>query len=390
MVNIMTIKLLKKFTELLNRNEGGSIVPIIIIMVTMALIGGVFTSIMGNWKISAPLTINSNKAYYLAETAAIFALRDAAYRFYGGSFNYGTRSTPYVVLSSSTEKANYWFERPDTGFTNDDDTIGVDDDNVDDDADDGTNPTRYTILATGKASQGSITLATRQIKIKADITTTPLSELGPGVYTEGKIQGNGNSGYDMWVDGLDVSSDPASVAFDGLFPDSTYPPTSGSRTGIVHQPPGDSVPPLDEGFFKAMAIDQGHHYSGNLSPANNYPNGSYYYSGSVPNVTYVGGDLSGNGNKIIYGVYYVKGNVDMNGNVQLQGILICEGDVTANGGGNKSPNIYGGVIQYGSLNTLRGNGNPVEIQISDAYFSAMRGMLPSINIVSWQEAVSTN
>ncbi len=210
------------------------------------------------------------------------------------------------------------------------------------------------------------------------------------MYTEGKIQGNGNSGYDMWMDGLDVSSDPASVAFDGIFPDSTYPLTSGSRTDVVYQSPGDSVPPLDEGFFKAMAIDQGHYYSGSLSPANNYPNGSYYYSGSIPNVTYVGGNLSGNGNKIIYGVYYVKGDVSMNGNVQLQGIVICEGDFTANDGGNKNPNIYGGVGQYDSLNILRGNRVPVEIKISDAYFSALRKMLPSKKVVSLQDAVPTN
>ena len=386
----MTTKSLKKFTELLNRNEGGSIVPIIIIMVTMALMGGVFTSIMGNWKISAPMIINSNKAYYLAETAAMFALRDAAYRFYGGSFNYGTRSTPYVVYSSSTEEANYWIERPDTGFTNDDDIIGVYDDNVDDDADDGTNPTRYTILATGKASLGSVTLATRQIKIKADITTTPLAEFEPGVYTEGAIQGNGVSGYDMWMDGLDVSSDPPSVAFNGTFPDSTFPPTSGSRTDIIYQPPGDSIPPIDKKIFEMMATTQGHYNSGSFNPGSNYPNGSFYYSGSTPNVTYVVGDLSESGNNIIYGVYYVEGDVTFGGNCQVQGLVFCEGNFTANGGGNKSPNLYGGVIQYGGGTIMRGNGNPVEIQISDTYFSAMRGMIPSITVESWQETVSAN
>jgi hypothetical protein len=233
-------------------------------------------------------------------------------------------------------------------------------------------------------------VAKRQVKVLADIIPTPLSGLEPGVHTEGKIQGNGASGYDMWMDGLDVSSDPASVAFNGTFPDSTFPPTSGSRTGIMYQSPGDTIPPLDGEFFKTMAIDQGHYYIGSLAPGNNYPNGSYYYSGSIPNVTYVGGDLSCNGNMIVYGVYYVKGNTSMNGNCQMQGIAICEGDFTANGGGNKSPNLYGGVIQYGSLSTLRGNGNPVEIQISDTYFSALRGILPSINVVSWQETVSAN
>jgi hypothetical protein len=232
------------------------------------------------------------------------------------------------------------------------------------------------------ALQDGATLAKKQIKIKADVTPTPLSDLKPGVHREGTIQGNGNSGYNIWMDGLDVNRNPTSIAFDGTFPDSTFPPASGSRTYIVYLPPGDTVPFLDEEIFMIMATDQGHYYSGNLAPGNNYPNGSYYYSGSIPNVTYVGGDLSLNGNKIVYGVYYVKGAVSMNGNVQLQGIVICEGNFTANSGGNKSPNIYGGVVQYGSLNTLRGNGNPVEIQISDAYFSALRAMLPSKSVVS--------
>lgn len=74
----------------------------------------------------------------------------------------------------------------------------------------------------------------------------------------------------------------------------------------------------------------------------------------------------------------------------MQGLVFCEGNFTANGGGNKSPNLYGGVIQYGGGTIMRGNGNPVEIQISDTYFSAMRGMIPSITVESWQETVSAN
>ncbi len=235
----------------------------------------------------------------------------------------------------SAPYAPYKFERPNTGFTN---------------------PTRYTILATGKAPLGGATLAKRQIKI------------------------NGNSGYDIWMDGLDVNRNPTNIVFDGTFPDSTFPPTSGSRTYIAYLPPGDTVPFLDEEIFMIMATEQGHYYDGNLALGNNYPNGSYYYSESIPNVTYVGGNLSGNGNKIIYGVYYVKGDVSMNGNVLLQGIVICEGDFNASG--NKNSNIYGSEVQYDGLNILRGNGNPVYIQISDAIFSALRVMLPSKSVVS--------
>ena len=99
----MTTKSLKKFAELLNRSEGLSLTPIIVIMVIMSIMGGVFTSIMGSWKVSAPITANSNKAFYLAETAAMFALQDAYFRFNGGSFNFGTSTAaPHVVSSVTT------------------------------------------------------------------------------------------------------------------------------------------------------------------------------------------------------------------------------------------------------------------------------------------------
>lgn len=293
---------LKKFTELLNRSEGESLFFSLVLVAFISVTGWLLLDIFypDDWGMPAP----------------------------------------------------YEFERPNTGFTNDDDTTGV----------------------------GGATLAKRQIKIKADITPTPLSDLKPGVHREGTIQGNGNSGYDIWMDGLDVNRNPTNIAFDGTFPDSTFPPTSGSRTYIAYLPPGDTVPFLDEEIFMIMATEQGHYYDGNLALGNNYPNGSYYYSESIPNVTYVGGNLSGNGNKIIYGVYYVKGDVSMNGNVLLQGIVICEGDFNASG--NKNANIYGGEVQYDGLNILRGNGNPVYIQISDAIFSALRVMLPSKSVVS--------
>ena len=318
---------LKKFTELLNRREGHSTITFLVLLVVMLPMVWILLPTVNDW-----LT-----------------------------------------------NGNDWVERPDTGFTNNDD------------ADDGTDPTRDTIQATDKALLGGATLAKGQTKIKADFTSSlPLSDLKPGMHRESTIQGNGNSGYNIWMDCLDVNRNPTSIAFDGTFPNSTFPPTSGSRTYLVYLPPGDTVPFLNEEIFMIMATDQGHYYNGNIALENNYPNGSYYYSGSIPNVTYVDGNLSGNGNKIIYGIYYVKGDVSINDNVQLQGIVICEGNFTANSGGNKRPNIYGGVVQYGSLNILRGNGNPVEIQISDAYFSALRAMLPSKSVVSWQGAGPAN
>lgn len=126
---------LKKITDLLNRSEELSLISIIVIMVIMAIMGTVFSSIMGTYKASTPMTINSNKAFYLTETPATFALQEAKYKFYGRSFNYGSSTDdPYVVSSVTTgnvtEVADYGFEMP--GFS-DDVTTGVNDDEVDDD-----------------------------------------------------------------------------------------------------------------------------------------------------------------------------------------------------------------------------------------------------------------
>ncbi|MGR3302909.1 MAG: hypothetical protein ACUZ8I_10465, partial [Candidatus Scalindua sp.] len=117
----MTTKSLKRFTEILKRNEGLSLIAIVALMVIMAVMGGVFSQIMGRWTLSAPATINSTRAYYLAETAAMFAMQDAKYRFFSKdaagiplfpSTTTGTRSAPYIVSSSSTETAEFWIERP--------------------------------------------------------------------------------------------------------------------------------------------------------------------------------------------------------------------------------------------------------------------------------------
>jgi len=380
----MNAKSLKKFTEILNKNEGVSLVAIMALLVIMSVMGGVFSSVMGRWKISAPTNMNSSKAIYLAEAAAMFALQDARYRFYGGSFNYGTRAVPYVVSSSGTEEADYWFERPDSGYEDDDSVSDEDDDISDDDADDASDPTLYSIIATGKVKRDGTTVAKRQIKIKATIIDSTMAGPAPGVHTDGSIEGTGppnNAHFDM-----DNPDTGANVTYGN----GTNNVTSGSETGppaIVFRP----AQPLDENVFKALATDQGHYHSGDFSVSDNYPNGSFYYSGSVPNIIFVEGNLTVNGNREIYGVYWIKGNTTVfNGNYRVNGIIICEGDLTMNGGGNKSPNLDGGIIQYGVSSTLTGNGQPTDIDINETYFEDMNNTLPIVTVVSSQEAVSAN
>ncbi|MGR3175245.1 MAG: hypothetical protein ACUZ8N_11705 [Candidatus Scalindua sp.] len=420
----MTAKSLKRFTEILKRNEGLSLIAIVALMVIMAVMGGVFSQIMGRWKLSAPATINSTRAYYLAETAAMFALQDAKYRFFskdaGGCPDFpacesdfpasgsGTRSSPYIVSSSSTETAEFWIERPypsantsvdeyptgtDRG-NNDDDTSSDDDDVVDDDLDDNVaNNTLYTIIATGKVIRDGTTVAKRQIKIKATITSNISSPVAAGLHAEGSIRGSGVNAFQIWEDGRDVDTDPYSVAFsNGTYADSDDPPSDGSRDGVVYQPPVDEPPDLDEEFFKVMAAAQGHY---NPTVTDGYPgNNSYYYdtpTDTIPNIIYISGDLSPCNNKTIYGIYWIKGDVSLGGNFHVDGIIICEGDIKLNaGGGTPDPHLNGGIIQYGSLGELWAAGNPTTIQIKDAFFDALNATIPIITVQSWQEAVSAN
>ncbi len=426
MVNIMTTKSLERFAGFFNRNEGVALTPIIVIMVLMSIMGGVFASIMGGWKLSAPLTINSNKAYYLAETAAMFALQDAKYRFFSvnasgaplfPSATTGTRSAPYIVSSTGTETAEFWIERPYLAGTspystnsavdldrgnNDDIITGTNDDEdvVDDDNDDGTVDGTtdvnsdgfsdvYTIIATGKVIRDGTPVAKRQIKVKATIVSNTNADVAPGVHTEGVISGTGppsNSHFD-----IDNPTSGANVTYgNGDSPLLTPTGPTGDwpdEDDIVYR----DRPNLDSDVFKAMAIDQGHYHGGNYSAADGNPNGSYYYSGSVPNIVFIEGDLTINGNIIMYGVYWIKGNTTVfNGNYQVNGIIICEGDLTMNGGGTQSPNMDGGIIQFGTSSALTGNGQPVDIDINEQFFTDMNNALPIITVVSHQEAVSAN
>ncbi len=408
----MTTRSLKKFTELLNRSEGLSIIPIIVVMVIMSVMGGVFTSIMGGWKISAPMTINSNKAYYLAETAAMFALQDANNRFFNKDVNgvpnfpslaTGTRNNPFIVssivTSNGTETAEYWIERPypstndideypsGTHRGNDDDIItgaNDDEDNVDDDDDDSSDDSLYTIIATGKVFRNGTIVAKRQIKIKATITPYPSNYIKPGVSTDGIVDGNGSPGLEISRPGF------GTVTYNLPVPPNS--PGTGTETDKVYRP---ALPKLDDYVFKAQAKDQQvtsgvQQYYGvdlALGPTDTgYPNGGYSFTGNIPNITFVGRDLDISGNTTVHGVYWVKRDVVLGGNCLVNGIIICEGNVTDLNG---QAQVDGGLIQYGG-GTITGNGNPSIINVVDSHFTDLGGTLADVNVVSWQEAVSAN
>ncbi len=367
-INTVTTKSPKKFIEILKRSEGVSLIALIVLMVSMIVMGGVFTSIMGGWKLSAPMSINSTKAFYLAETAAMFALQDAKYRFFSAEVltTYSGTSTR-KIFDSTTEEADYWFE------------------------DEGTTADRYTLIATGKVLRGGAAVATRQIKINADITGSPPTYVKPGVHTEGTIDGHGNANNQQQINkAFDITMGTSTVTFI----DGDYEIGAGDDDDIVYRPQPPIVQ-LDENLFKTVATDQNHNHSLSLDlgPTDDgHPEaGSYYYSGNVPNIIYVSGDLTVHGNTNVYGVYWVTGSVTISGSGRVHGIIICEGgDITLKGGGNPSAvNIDGGIIHYGA-NTLAATGNHVDIEINTGFFDALNNTIPDITVVSWQEAVSAN
>ncbi len=169
---------LKKIISGLNRSDGMVIMAVIALMLMMIIMGGVFSSIMSDWKVSSPMAIHSNRATQLANSAASYALQEAnnkiALEDSTDPVVCGTRIVPIEVIDDGVEgKAYYWIERP---FETDDALAGAegpDDDEVPDDDDDGTFPNRYTIIATGKVESGGLAVAQRQIKIFFDITKTP-------------------------------------------------------------------------------------------------------------------------------------------------------------------------------------------------------------------------
>jgi len=392
----MKTKYLKKLAGMLNRNDGVSLIAIMTMLVIMSVMGGVFSSVMGRWKISGPTTMNSSKAFYQAETASMFAIQDASYRFFSKDkngnniFNYGTDASPYVVSSNSAEESNYWFEKPDIS---DDDDGSSDDDSSDDDADDTNSDDDldgdgvsdlYTIIATGKIKRGGTTVAKRQIKTKVTIIPSPDTTVDPGVQTSGDIVGTGG-GFGMVND----PSDPLPIATSFGTPGVNNNTGPDPENGIVIRP----AQQLDVNFVKAFAIDQGHYNALDLTIGlanDNYPEPStpsFYHDSPtdiMPNFTYVEQDFTVSSNRKAYGVVWVKGNVVLNGTATMDAIIICEGDITFNG----NSDIIGGIIHYGS--TINGNGNPTAVTVFNDFFSDLSKSMPIVVVRSSHEAVSAN
>ncbi len=134
----------------------------------------------------------------------------------------------------------------------------------------------------------------------------------------------------------------------------------------------DSLPPIDYLGLTDMAINQSHVvYTSPFSPANNYPNGSFYYSPGVPNVTHVIGDLKVQGGRTVYGIFVVEGDVYLHGSSRTEGVIYLPNrnsevlQVLITGGGTPSESsVVGGIIADG---TIDGRGSHITVQYNAEY-----------------------
>ena len=133
----------------------------------------------------------------------------------------------------------------------------------------------------------------------------------------------------------------------------------------------DSLPPvIQDSLLISLATSQGHVIRRNFTPANRYPNGSFYYSGEVPNVTRVGGNLTVQGGRTVYGIFVVEGNVTLRGGARVDGVIYLPnpGSTVIRGGGDPSESsVTGSIITAGSVS---GTGSHVTVRLNTDYLGA--------------------
>jgi hypothetical protein len=148
--------------------------------------------------------------------------------------------------------------------------------------------------------------------------------------------------------------------------------------------------PFDLDALEAIAQTQGQVENGDFSPGKNYPNGSFYYSVGIPNVTIVKGNLTVNGGRTVYGIYVVYGDVRLNGSARVEGCITIpeSGNIETKGGGNpKEYSVTGGVVINGNLS---GTGNHVKVRYWSEYMAELaKFQLPiSLYVITWKESPS--
>ncbi len=148
------------------------------------------------------------------------------------------------------------------------------------------------------------------------------------------------------------------------------------------------MPKIDDNAFATMAANQSHVYNSNFTPANNYPNGNFYSSGSTPNATLVRGNLKVKSGRTVYGIFAVRDNVILEGDAKVVGVLYLyqTSSQLIHSGSNLSESLVkGGVITWGNINGAGGN---IAVQHFPAYLrktaSNFASDNPPIRVLAWK------
>ncbi len=155
----------------------------------------------------------------------------------------------------------------------------------------------------------------------------------------------------------------------------------------------DSMPPIDYLDLIDMAINQSQvDYSPTFTPDDGYPNGSFYASAGVPNVTHVTGNLKVNGGSTVYGIFIVEGDVILNGNARVNGVVYLPNfdsevlQITFAGGGDPDEStVDGGIIANGDVS---GSGNHITVKYNPEYmghFGDFEKPSQTFLVAKWEE-----
>lgn len=243
-----------------------------------------------------------------------------------------------------------------------------------------------TIVTQGQTTLPNDDIMTRELTVVVQ-SQIPANLFDHAIYAADELDLNGNA-YDVigdviWANELDMEHNLV--------------------TGTVTNDPGiNPLADLNYQQLRDMAEAQGNVYDEErLEDDDPFP-GDFWFTApdppedpttGVPNIVYVEGDLTLNGNIGTIGGFFVvvgdvitnsgaEEDVTINGNGQIDGVIYTRGDFRINGGGG-GLNVFGGVIA-GQEARLNGNAN---VTYNEDYMDALRALDlgAGVTVVSWQE-----
>lgn len=112
------------------------------------------------------------------------------------------------------------------------------------------------------------------------------------------------------------------------------------------------MPKVNNSALRDSAMVQGHYFGGDYNLPDGYPSTNFYFSPNVPNVIWISGNVTLNGNEHIYGILVIEGNLTVNGTPRIEGVIYMphKNSMIINGGGSPySPIVNGGIVSFGLI-----------------------------------------